>query len=86
MSTAAFVHEENESGKDSEFSPKIKFSHSQHMYAMEAAHWPDLFTAMDSSLSLLARLRTARSTLSLLDSWNFSSTSTPNGEVYIAAG
>ena len=56
------------------------------MYAMEAAHWPDLFTAMDSSLSLLARLRAARSTLSVLGSWGFPSTSTQNDEVYIAAG
>ena len=56
------------------------------MYAMEAAHWPDLFTAMDSSLSLLARLRAARSILSLLGSWDFPSTSTQNDEVYIAAG
>ena len=56
------------------------------MYAMEAAYWPDLFTAMYSSLSLLARLRAARSTLSLLTSWDFPSTSTQNDEVYIAAG
>lgn len=56
------------------------------MYAMEAAHWPDLFTAMDSSLSLLARLRAAWSTLSLPGSWDFPSTSTQNDEVYIAAG
>ena len=56
------------------------------MYAMEAAYWPDLFTAMDSSLGPLARLRTARPALSLLGSWNFSSTSTPNGEANIAAG
>ena len=56
------------------------------MYAMEAAYWPDLFTAMDSSLSLLARLRAARLTLSLLGSWDFPSTSTQNDEVYIAAG
>jgi len=86
MSTAALVHEENERVKDSEFSPKIKFLRCQRMYTMEAAHWPDLFIAMDSSLLLLACMRTAGPDLSLLGSGNHSSTSTPNGEVYIAAG
>jgi hypothetical protein len=47
-SPATLVLEAGEGDKDGQFWPKIEILHFQHSYAVEAAHWADLYADMDS--------------------------------------